>query len=148
MQIYSGALNVNEILNSWYIQSCDGKSGALVSFVGIVRDEGGISGLSFEIYEPILKAWFKGWQERAKISGAQMFFAHSTGDVLIGQSSYLAAVKSPKRRVALEMIDEFVEDFKAAAPIWKYDIINGERIYAATRSKALKSAGILAKDSK
>ncbi|BCX79997.1 molybdenum cofactor biosynthesis protein MoaE [Campylobacter sp. 19-13652] len=146
MQIYSGSLNVDEILSSWYAKSCDGKSGALVSFVGIVRDEGGISGLSFEIYKPLLKAWFKGWQERARTRGAEVFFAHSTGDVLIGQSSYVAAVKSPKRRVALEMIDEFVEDFKASAPIWKYDIINGEKIYAATRSSALRSAGLLAKD--
>lgn len=146
MKIYENALNVDEILKQWYAQSADGKSGAFISFVGIVRDEGGISGLSFDIYKPLLKAWFDKWQERASKSGARVFFAHSSGDVLVGQSSYIAAIKSPKRRVALSMIDEFVEDFKACAPIWKYDIINGERIYAASRSTALKSAGILAKD--
>jgi molybdopterin synthase catalytic subunit len=39
--------------------------------------------------------------------------------------------------VALELIDEFVEDFKASAPIWKYDIINGQRVYTLDRSTAI-----------
>ena len=59
------------------------------------------------------------------------------------QSSYIAAVFSPKRRVALEMIDEFVEDFKASAPIWKYDLIDGNRIYAKDRSTAIAGSGLL-----
>jgi molybdopterin synthase catalytic subunit len=41
------------------------------------------------------------------------------------------------------MIDEFVEDFKSAAPIWKYDIIDGKRVYAEDRSTAIKGAGLL-----
>jgi molybdopterin synthase catalytic subunit len=41
------------------------------------------------------------------------------------------------------MIDEFVEDFKASAPIWKYDLKNGERKYAFDRSTAIKGAGLL-----
>jgi len=63
---------------------------------------------------------------------------------MVHESSYIAAVFSPKRRVALEMIEEFVEDFKANAPIWKYDILNGERVYARDRSTAIKGSGILA----
>ena len=69
--------------------------------------------------------------------------AHSRNDVLNHESSFIAAVCSPKRRVALELIDEFVEDFKAQAPIWKYDIINGSRVYAEDRSTAIKGYGIL-----
>jgi molybdopterin synthase catalytic subunit len=45
--------------------------------------------------------------------------------------------------VALELIDEFVEDFKANAPIWKYDIRNGKRIYAEDRSTPMSGAGLL-----
>jgi len=44
----------------------------------------------------------------------------------------------------LRLINEFVEDFKANAPIWKYDVIGGERIYAKERSQAIKGAGLLA----
>ena len=57
--------------------------------------------------------------EQAKEKGAIIKMAQSKGDVMLHKSSYIAAVFSPKRRVALELIDEFVEDFKASAPIRK-----------------------------
>ncbi|MGK0256125.1 MAG: molybdopterin synthase catalytic subunit, partial [Arcobacteraceae bacterium] len=99
--------------------------------------------LSFDIYEPILNSWFEAWQKKAKKQNAIVLMAHSRGDVLNHQSSYIAGICSPKRRVALDLIDEFVEDFKVSAPIWKYDIINGERHYALERSTQIKGAGIL-----
>ena len=144
LELYDGALDVPALLKRWYEEEATSNYGAFIPFVGTVREESGIEGLSFDIYEPILSSWFDSWQERAKERGAILKMAHSRGDVLVHQSSYIAAVFSPKRRVALEMIEEFVEDFKASAPIWKYDIINGERVYAKDRSTAIEGSGILA----
>ena len=144
MQIYNGSLDVQSITNEWYERFKDKNCGALITFVGIVREEDGISALSFDIYEPILKKWLDAWQERAKKENAYVLFAHSKGDVAVHTSSYVAGVVSPQRKVALRLINEFVEDFKANAPIWKYDVINGERIYAKERSQAINGAGILA----
>ncbi|QPH83878.1 molybdenum cofactor biosynthesis protein MoaE [Campylobacter concisus] len=144
MQIYDGSLDVQRITNEWYDAFKDKNCGALITFVGIVREEGGISALSFDIYEPILKKWLEAWEERAKKENAYVLFAHSKGDVAVHTSSYVAGVVSPQRKVALRLINEFVEDFKANAPIWKYDVINGERIYAKERSQAINGAGILA----
>ncbi len=138
-----GPLDVNKINSKWFDEFKNSNYGAIITFNGVVRDENGIDGLSFDIYEPILNNWFNAWQEKAKEKNAIVLMAHSRGDVLNHESSYIAAVCSPKRRVALEMIDEFVEDFKAAAPIWKYDIIDGKRVYAKDRSTAIKGAGIL-----
>jgi molybdopterin synthase catalytic subunit len=143
LELYDGGLNVSEILKRWYEAEAKSNYGAFIPFVGTVREENGIDGLSFDIYEPILKSWFESWQEKAKQKGAILKMAHSRGDVLLHQSSYISAVFSPKRRVALEMIDEFVEDFKASAPIWKYDLIDGKRVYAKDRSTAIKGSGIL-----
>ncbi len=143
LYLYDGALDVPKILREWYEQESESNYGAYIPFVGTVRDEDGIEGLSFDIYEPILNSWFEAWQKRAKERGAVIKMAHSRGDVLLHQSSYIAAVFSPKRRVALEFIDEFVEDFKASAPIWKYDLKGGKRIYALERSTAIKGSGIL-----
>ena len=143
LELFEGAVPVDAITNKWYKTFKNTNNGAFISFTGIVRDEGGIDGLSFDIYEPILNTWFDAWQEKAKNNNAIVLMAHSKGDVLNHKSSYIAGVCSPKRRVALELIDEFVEDFKASAPIWKYDIINGKRQYALNRSTEIKGAGIL-----
>ncbi len=144
LSLYDGALDVPTLLKEWYEEEAKSNYGAYIPFVGTVRSEDGIDGLSFDIYEPILNAWFASWQVRAKEKGAIIKMAHSRGDVMLHESSYIAAVFSPKRRVALEFIDEFVEDFKASAPIWKYDLLEGKRVYAKERSTAIKGSGLLA----
>lgn len=143
LQLFNGSLPVENITNAWYEKFRNSNYGAIITFVGVVRDENGIDGLSFDIYEPILNNWFDNWQKKANDKNAIVLMAHSIGDVLNHESSYIAAVCSPKRKVALELIDEFVEDFKAQAPIWKYDLINGQRVYAKDRSSAIKGSGIL-----
>ena len=145
LSLYDGALDVPRILKDWYEEESKSNYGAYIPFIGTVRSEDEIDGLSFDIYEPILESWFASWQEKARAKGAVVKMAHSRGDVFLHESSYISAVFSPKRRVALELIDEFVEDFKASAPIWKYDLKNGERIYALSRSTAIKGSGLLAK---
>ncbi len=143
MELYHGPLNVKEIFARWLDEEAESNYGAYIPFVGTIRAEDGIEALSFDIYEPVLKGWFEAWQERAAKRGAVVKMAHSIGDVPVHTSSYVSAVFSPKRRVALELIDEFVEDFKANAPIWKYDVKNGKRIYAADRSTPMDGAGLL-----
>jgi molybdopterin synthase catalytic subunit len=143
LEIHEGSLDVEEITNRWYNRIKDKNYGAFIPFIGIVRDEDGISGLSFDIYEPILQKWFNEWQEKAKAQNALLLMAHSRGDVLNHTSSYISAVVSPQRKVALKLINDFVEDFKANAPIWKYDLINEKRVYAKDRSMKIKGAGLL-----
>lgn len=143
LELHDGALNVPEILKRWYEEEAQSNYGAYIPFVGTVRDEDGIEGLSFDVYEPILNSWFAAWVAKAAPMGAKLKMAHSRGDVMLHESSYIAAVFSPKRRVALETIEAFVEDFKAQAPIWKYDLKNGQRIYAKERSTPISGAGIL-----
>ncbi len=143
LELFDGPVPVEETLARWYKEEENSNYGAFIPFIGTIRDEDGISGLSFDIYEPILNSWYDAWTLKAKQAGAVIKMAHSRGDVPLHASSYIAAVFSPKRRVALEMIEEFVEDFKASAPIWKYDLRDGKRIYAQDRSTAIKGSGLL-----
>lgn len=143
LELYEGSLPTHALYAKWQERASRENFGACALFVGIVRDEGGISGLSFDLYEPILNAWFEVWQARASERGALICMAHSRGDVPNHESSFAAAILSSKRRVALEMLDVFVEDFKANAPIWKYDLKAGERIYAKERSQRLEGSGLL-----
>jgi len=144
VELYHGPLDTKEIFGRWLDDQAHSNYGAYIPFVGTIRAEDDIEALSFDIYEPVLQKWFDGWQEKAADLGAVVKMAHSIGDVPVHTSSYVSAVFSPKRRVALELIDEFVEDFKANAPIWKYDVKNGERIYAADRSTPMSGSGLLA----
>ena len=143
MELYDGDLDTKEIFGRWLDEQSNSNYGAYIPFVGTIRAEDGIEALSFDIYEPILQKWFDDWQDRAKAKGAIVKMAHSIGNVPVHKSSYVSAVFSPKRRVALELIDEFVEDFKANAPIWKYDVIDGKRIYAEDRSTPMDGFGLL-----
>jgi molybdopterin synthase catalytic subunit len=143
LKIIEGAVPVAETLSEWYEMEHKNSYGAFIPFVGTIREESGISGLSFDIYEPILEKWFDNWQKKANEQGAILKMIHSKGDVLLHESSYISAVFSPKRVVALELIREFVEDFKANAPIWKYDLIGGKRIYAEERSTKIEGSGLI-----
>ncbi len=143
--IYKGPIEVEALLSRWYSAEHNRNYGAMVTFVGTVREEGGIEALSFDIYRPLLDRWFEEWRERLAEKGALLAMAHSEGDVPVHTSSFACAIFSPKRRLALEMLDAFVEDFKANAPIWKYDVIEGRRIYAAERSTPMAGSGLLAK---
>lgn len=144
MELHNGPLNTAEILNRWYNENKRENYGAIITFIGVVRDENGFTGLSFDIYEPLLLKWFKSWEQKASAFGAKVLLAHAKGDVLKHETSYISAVCSKNRKIALALINEFVEDFKANAPIWKYDLKNGEKFYAKERSQAIKGAGILA----
>ncbi len=144
MELYHGPLDVEVIFSKWLNEERNSNYGAYIPFVGTIRAEDGIEALSFDIYEPILEQWFQSWVKRAEELGAKVKMAHAIGDVPVHTSSYISAVFSPKRRVALELIDEFVEDFKANAPIWKYDVKDGKRIYAEDRSTPMSGSGLLA----
>ena len=145
MELYHGSLDVKSIFNQWLEEESESNYGAYIPFVGTIRAEDGIEALSFDIYEPVLQNWFDSWVKKAESRGAKVKMAHAIGDVPVHTSSYISAVFSPKRRVALELIDEFVEDFKANAPIWKYDVIDGKRIYAEDRSTPMKGSGLMGK---
>jgi len=143
LRIVEGPLHSESIYTYWYARYSSHNYGAYITFTGIVRAEKGVDALSFDIHEPMLRAWFDAWQSRAATEGAIVLMAHSNGDVPIHECSYIAAVLSQNRKVALKMIDEFVEDFKANAPIWKYDVKENKRIYAMDRSTPIEGAGIL-----
>lgn len=51
----NNALDIPQIYAKWYEFAKDKNCGALLTFCGIVREEGGIEALSFDIYEPLLK---------------------------------------------------------------------------------------------
>ena len=142
VEIFKGGIPVIPTLERWYEEFKFEGYGAMIPFIGIVRAENGIDGLSFDLYLPMLNEWFKKW---ANLPDAKIMMAHSFGDVKVGESSFLCAVFTKHRKEGFKYLEEFVEDFKANAPIWKYDLKEGKRIFVKERAKKLPNAGILSK---
>ena len=51
LELHEGDLPVEQITNKWYDNFRLSNYGAIITFVGVVRDENNIDGLSFDIYE-------------------------------------------------------------------------------------------------
>ncbi len=143
LEIFEGSLDTFAIYKNWFDFSAQANFGANAIFTGIVRAENDCEGLSFDIYPPLLEQWFLDWSKKALANEVLLRMAHSKGDVLNHQSSYMAGIFSSKRRATLDIFEDFIEDFKHHAPIWKYDLKNGQRIYAKERSYRLPHSGIL-----
>jgi molybdopterin synthase catalytic subunit len=140
LEIFKGGIPVIETLNRWFEDYKDEGYGAMIPFIGIVRNDDGIEGLSFDLYLPMLEKWFEKWKN---LDDAVILMAHSFGDVKVGESSFLCAVLTKHRKEGFEYLEKFVEDFKANAPIWKYDLKGGKRLFAYDRAKKLPGAGLL-----
>jgi len=144
VELYAGGIPVQKVLGKWLDEvRQEGKFGAFIPFIGIVRAEKGIEGLSFDIYPPLLEKWFKKWE---KLSEGKIFMAHSIGDVKIGETSFLAVVATSHRQEGFALLKEFVENFKKEAPIWKYDLIEGKRYFLMERASPLQNAGLLSRE--
>ena len=140
VEIYKGGIPVIETLNRWYENNKLAGFGAMIPFIGIVRPDNKIDGLSFDLYLPLLEKWFNKWRD---LDDVKISMAHSFGDVKVGETSFLCAIFTKHRTEGFRYLEEFVEDFKANAPIWKYDLIDGKRVFAKDRAKELPEAGIL-----
>lgn len=145
LEVFEGALDTAGLYVRWESECVAGGAGALCVFTGVVRPEGpGFQGLSFDLYLPLLQAWFGAWQHRARSQGVLLKMAHSSGDVPVHRSSYMVGLISEHRKASLALYVDFIEDFKHSAPIWKYDLKNNRRVYAKERSHPLKGSGLLA----
>lgn len=144
LEIYLGGLPVLAIYSQLTSLAGAQNFGANYIFNGVVRKEEEINGLSFDIYEPLLVKWFESWAE--KIQGtSSIYMAHSKGDVPCGESSFIYALLSKKRDSSLELFEEFIQDFKSKAPIWKFDLKHNQRSFARMRSSPLPYSGLLRK---
>ena len=97
--------------------------GALVSFLGVVRDhaEGRrVVRLEYHAYEPMaLKVMQEIATETETRWEARVALIHRLGTLEIGETSVAIAVASPHRAEAFAACRHVIERVKADVPIWK-----------------------------
>lgn len=102
----------------------DPRRGAVVLFVGRVRDHHGtrrVSGLTYEAYRPMAEAALERIADElaSAAPGLDVRIVHRLGEVDVGEASVVIAVASPHRAAAHEASREALERLKREVPIWK-----------------------------
>ena len=95
--------------------------GAIVSFVGIVRGEGGVETLTLDHYPGFTETEIARVVDAliAKHGLSAATVIHRFGAMLPGEPIMFAATAAPHRRAAMHALDELVDRLKTEAPFWK-----------------------------
>lgn len=109
-----------------------GDIGAVASFAGYVRSEGGgVQSLRLSHYpgmteaeiERIIAQAVKRWP----ITNCHV--THRVGDILQGEAIVFVTAASAHRRAAFEAVDFLMDYLKSEAPFWKQEIVQGKAVW-------------------
>ena len=123
IEVVDGELNPEALMASLHTSG----SGAVVSFLGIVRD--------FDDGEEVLRLEFDAWKERLEpvlrrlaeqskeLHGvSSIAIAHRVGIVGPGKPIVSIHVASPHRKEAFESCSWLIDELKSQAPLWKKEV--------------------------
>jgi molybdopterin synthase catalytic subunit len=107
-----------------------GRSGAVTSFLGIVRGENlgrRVVDLEYEAYEPLAIRAFEiiGGEVARQWPTVRLALRHRVGRVAVGEASIAIAAAAPHRVEAFQACRYVIERVKQIAPIWKREVFEG-----------------------
>jgi molybdopterin synthase catalytic subunit len=112
--------------------------GAVASFIGTVRGEGGVEALTLNHYpgftERQVEAVVDGIVGRHRLAAATV--VHRFGPMKPGETILFAATAAPRRQAALDALEELVEQLKTEAPFWKKELRSGVEHWLEPPSRA------------
>lgn len=97
-------------------------AGAVVSFTGLVRDEGGsLSGMEIEHYPGMTEKAIRGIAEEAvrRWSLVDALVIHRFGKLAPGEAIMMVATAAPHRGDAFAAAEFLMDYLKSRAPFWK-----------------------------
>jgi len=120
--LVDGAIDTQDLLAAAGHPSC----GALVLFVGTVRDRNGdraVEGITYDAYRSMAAEKLETIVAELEDSSAtlRVHIVHRLGEVPVGEASVAIAVASPHRSAAFDASREALERLKREVPIWKLE---------------------------
>ncbi|HYM38611.1 MAG TPA: molybdenum cofactor biosynthesis protein MoaE [Thermoplasmata archaeon] len=117
IRITRGRIDVPAVLDS--VRRDD--AGAVVLFLGSVREEPAVAALDYEIYVPMAEKVLTELVARArdKFPILDMSIVHRLGRVPVGGDSVAVACSAPHRRAAFDACTWAMDEVKRIVPIWK-----------------------------
>jgi MoaE-MoaD fusion protein len=107
----------------------DPAAGAIVTFIGTVRDQArgrSVIRLDYEAYAPAAEAMLRqiGDEVRQRWGLGRLAIVHRVGSLTVGEASVIISVASPHRDAAFEACRYAIERIKEIVPIWKKEHYN------------------------
>ena len=108
--------------------------GAVVTFVGTVRDNSGgrkVLALEYEAYAEMAEAEMKriGLEMIDKWGLHGIAMRHRVGRLEVGETSVIIAVASPHRQEAFAACSEALDMLKASVPVWKKEYFEDGEVW-------------------
>ncbi len=102
-------------------------AGAIVTFLGTVRDDG-INGMDLEAYREaaLLELDQISGEATDKFGLKSVDIIHRVGSLAVGDNIALIVVSAGHRKEAFEGCSYILEELKKRAPIWKKEFCKGE----------------------
>jgi molybdopterin synthase catalytic subunit len=109
-------------------------SGAVASFLGLVRDHNQgrrVTHLIYEAYEPLAVRALERivGESRERWPGVSLAIHHRVGRLDIGEASVAIAAASPHRADAFAACRYAIERIKQIVPIWKHEYFDGGDVW-------------------
>jgi molybdopterin synthase catalytic subunit len=100
-----------------------GETGAIASFIGLVRGDGGLSAMTLDHYPGFAEAEIAAHVAEAKrrwpLLGVRI--VHRTGRLKVGERIVFCAAASSHRKAAFEAAEFLMDYLKTRAPFWKLE---------------------------
>lgn len=101
-----------------------GGAGAVVTFLGVVRDENegrAVTLLEYEAYGSMAEAELERILEELEqeMAGVRVAAVHRIGALSVGDAAVMCAASAPHRSEAFEACRKLIDRIKARLPIWK-----------------------------
>ena len=111
-----------------------GGHGAVVTFIGIVRDNNlnrRVTHLEYEAYEVLAEKALAQICEEAdrEWPGTRLAVHHRIGRLAIGEASIIIAAASAHRAAAFAACRYVIERVKQIVPIWKHEFFEGGEVW-------------------
>ena len=99
-------------------------AGAVVTFTGIVRGDGGLSAMEIEHYPGMTERAIRAIAEDAvaRWSLADVLVIHRYGRLAVGEPIMMVATAAPHRGDAFAAAEFLMDYLKSRAPFWKKEI--------------------------
>ena len=126
----------------------DPGAGAIVTFTGVVRDNGRgrpVSALDYEAYAPAAEKMMERVADeiRAKWGLERVAIVHRTGLLPVGEASVVISISSPHRDAAFDAARYAIERLKEIVPIWKKEHYDDGAVWIGSESDYQREIGRL-----